>query len=198
MKVRRYTDLTGLGVWRSCSPRLSVRKNRNADNPGLLVATFLPVALTIDVEVGDPEAAARALSVIGSEDIYSSRVVFHETVHYWQQLSQGFLLRRAEEDWQRLIDYERAGQVGRDDSVSREFYREEPTLGFSAHDLQECLARFWEVVALSPNRIMRDDWISDRSSFHPDYIKANRQSTFHKRRGALPPWRDDDFRTAMM
>lgn len=161
------------------------------------MGAFLPAALTIDVEEGSPETAARALWSTSPENMYSSRIVFHEAVHYWQQFSQSFLLRLAEEDWQRLIEYERSGQRYGPGSIRREFYREEPDLGFSARDIHECLARFWEVVAFGPNRIMNEQWVSGRSSFHPDFVTANRPSSFRQEFESLVAWGSTDFLQAM-
>jgi hypothetical protein len=158
--------------------------------------TFSPVALTIDVEEGDKKTAAQALWALNTADIHSSRVIFHEAVHYWQQISQGFLLRLAEEDWQRMTELERGGPPSGNDPIRREFYRKEPKLGFSASDLQECLARFWEVIAFGPNNIMRDEWKHGRLSVHPDYVNANRSKHFFRRPGRLA-WGYDEFLSAM-
>jgi hypothetical protein len=162
------------------------------------MATFVPVALTIDFPEGRPETAAQALWTSGSADLYSSRVLFHEAIHYWQLFSQSFLLRLVAEDWHRLIEYERTGQRTVYGSIRQEFHRQEPALGFSASELHECLARFWEIVAFGPNRVMRDQWLSGRAVFHPDFITANRPAAFQRLSEGAGPWGHVDFVEAMM
>jgi hypothetical protein len=162
------------------------------------VDTFLPAALSVEADDGMPETATQALWATDPDRVYSSRVIFHEAVHYWQQLSEGFLLRLVQEDWQRLTEYERSGRPLGPGPLRREFYREESDLGFSARDIHECLARFWEVVAFGPNRIMNDQWLSGMSVFHPDFVTANRPSSFQRKFDSMAPWGPDDFIQAMI
>ena len=35
-----------------------------------------------------------------------ARMLVHETIHYWQQLSSGYLLAMAQEDWEQLLSWE--------------------------------------------------------------------------------------------
>src|SRR5215470_14567268 len=41
-----------------------------------------------------------------------SRVVLHETVHFWQYLSSAYLAEIAMEDWERLKQFEQDGTAG--------------------------------------------------------------------------------------
>lgn len=75
------------------------------------------------------------------------RIAFHEALHFWQHISQRFLLRVTEEDWQRLERYESDQTVLPPGPLKREFLQVDPAVGFSARDLLECLTRYWELTA---------------------------------------------------
>lgn len=75
------------------------------------------------------------------------RIAFHEALHFWQHISQRFLLRVTEEDWQRLERYEFDQTVLPPGPLKREFLQVDPAVGFSARDLLECLTRYWELAA---------------------------------------------------
>lgn len=100
------------------------------------------------------------------------RVLFHEAVHYWQQLSQGFLVKLADEEWARLRTYEAKGEMAGTGPVRREFERRDPRVGCSARDLHECLARYWEIIAFGPAQVIRHEWQTDREAAHPDFQQA--------------------------
>jgi hypothetical protein len=90
-----------------------------------------------------------------------ARMLVHETMHYWQQLGSSYLLAMAQEDWEQLISWEQGARpaIG----VLRGAYRRPEGLHhYSSHDLCECLARFWEVMFLSPRVVLRDAVIQAR------------------------------------
>jgi hypothetical protein len=103
------------------------------------------------------------------------RAFFHETVHFWQNLSQSFLVRLADEDWQRLLAYEETGTVPAPGEVRRAFDSRDLRAGWSARDLQECLARFWDVIAAGPNRVLEEEWEAGRAEALPDFREALRR-----------------------
>jgi hypothetical protein len=90
-----------------------------------------------------------------------SRALVHESIHYWHQLSHGYLLALAQEDWRRLLEWEQGGHPV--PGPMREHHRQpEGRYRFSAHNLSECLARFWEVLFVGPQVVLRDALIEAR------------------------------------
>jgi hypothetical protein len=83
-----------------------------------------------------------------------SRVVLHETVHYWQLLSRPFLWSMAVEDLERLAAFEDGGVVAPPGPLRCEFSRVDPSAGMSAEMLHEAVARYWDVQVLGPHRLL--------------------------------------------
>lgn len=109
-------------------------------------------------------------------DGLGSRVLIHETVHYWQQLSQGFALLLAAEEWRRLDRFEREGTVEAPGVFGRRFVERKPPHGLTARDLSESLAHFWELVAIGPHRVIESEWATGRRQAHPDHVQAYRRT----------------------
>src|ERR1700737_1217923 len=61
-------------------------------------------------------------------EIPSLRILFHETVHFWQLLSMGFLTNLAGEIWQSLLQFERISEGGVYTSLQRRFEENHPQL----------------------------------------------------------------------
>jgi len=125
----------------------------------------------IQVDGGLQSTDSTALSP-GQNSSARHRVLFHEAVHYWQQLSQGFLVKLADEEWARLKAYEEKGDMASAGPIRREFERHDPVTGCSARDLHECLARYWEIVAFGPAKVIKREWQLDRTAVHPDFQQA--------------------------
>ena len=125
------------------------------------------------------------------------RAFFHETVHFWQALSQSFLVRLADEEWQRLLAFERTGDVPALGEVRRVFERRDSEAGWSARDLHECLARFWDVVAAGPNRVLEEEWKAGRAEALPDVreVLRRRRAETASPQGA---WGKADLVTALI
>ncbi|MFE6096418.1 hypothetical protein ACFQ7M_31195 [Streptomyces massasporeus] len=159
-------------------------------------ASFSRVSLLMQVNGVLEKSDAQAVLAMRGSDLHRARIIFHETVHYWQQLSQSFLIELASEEWGRLRHFEETGQVLEIGEMRREFDRVDKDLGFSARDLHECLARFWEVVAFGAQTIISDEWQSGRKTAHPDFEEMYRQRRVELE---LPPnaWGSYDFQTAM-
>ena len=130
-------------------------------------ARFWPLSLLVDAgcepNALDPSGLWPSAPADGTV-----RGLFHETVHFWQSLSQSFLVRLADEDWQRLLACERTGTVPAPGAVGRVFDSRDSGIGWSARDLHECLARFWDVIAAGPNRVLKEEWDAGRADALPD------------------------------
>lgn len=159
-------------------------------------ASFCPVSLLIDADCDpsslDPASLWPAASLDGS-----GRVLFHEAVHYWQGLSQSFLVRLAAEDWQRLETYERTGTVLGPGDVRRAFDDPGLSADWSARDLHECLARFWDVIATGPRQVLEEEWAAGRSTALRDLREIHRR---RQSEGSVPPggWDGEDLMRALL
>lgn len=83
-----------------------------------------------------------------------SRVVFHEATHYWQQLSQTYLLMVAAEDWDRLQTFVETGRADEAGHLNRTFRKTYLEQGFSALDLAECASRYWDILNIGPHNLV--------------------------------------------
>jgi len=72
--------------------------------------------------------------------------VLHETVHYWQHISSGFLALLAEEEWNRLIAFESEGELRKPGPIRHRFVEEAGEYNLSAQDFHESAARYWEFM----------------------------------------------------
>jgi hypothetical protein len=140
-----------------------------------MTATFSRLSLLIQVASQAEESDRLALRLGAALDLRRARMIFHEAVHYWQQLSQGFLLRLADEEWQRMKNFERSGKVLAMGPIGQEFAHRYADIGFSARDLHECLARFWEVAAFTPRAIIDEELRTQRVEAHSDFREADRR-----------------------
>jgi hypothetical protein len=120
------------------------------------MARFVAISLIIDVEPGEE------FLVLG-EDLpppptshAQRRWMYHETLHLWQQASAAFLIRCTEADWVRMRQYEQGGDLQRENAIATEYFRVDPEATFSAIDLQECLARYWELQAFDPLTVLTE------------------------------------------
>jgi hypothetical protein len=159
-------------------------------------ARFWPDSLLVEVEDEACPLDASALAP-GRWVAVENRPLFHEAVHYWQQISQSFLVGLAAENWERLLNYEHRGEVTSPGPVAEEFNRVYPTLDASAKDLHECLARFWDVVAVGPRRVVETEWKTRRALALPDVVTLYRMN----RAGAAADadtWGEEDFNFAMI
>ena len=74
-----------------------------------------------------------------------SRRLLHESLHYWQQLSQGYLFLLAEEDWADFIEREKTGKNPGEGLRRKHFKQGDGRHGFSAWNISESLTQFWEM-----------------------------------------------------
>ncbi len=85
-----------------------------------------------------------------------SRRVFHESIHYWQHISEGFLTLLAEEEWSRLCAFEDSNDMRRPGPIRQAFVHESGEYGLSPQDLHEAVARYWEFMCLGPRVLFSD------------------------------------------
>jgi hypothetical protein len=90
-------------------------------------------------------------------DIPLLRVYAHEFLHFWQLLSHGFFANMALSEWSDLIQFENTHVVGKPSKIYSEFYRVDVETGYSAYDIVECLARYWDIHILGPEKLR--EWI---------------------------------------
>lgn len=162
-----------------------------------MFAVFSPVSLLIDVDEEPWELDAHVLSIPADSRARHSRAIFHETVHYWQHLAHGFLVHLTQEEWGRLVAYERQGEMLGPSVLRQEFDRKDSHLNCSARDIHECLARFWDVFVFGPHLLLNLEWKERRRAVLPDFATAYRQA--RREAGFLEgAWGGEDFATAML
>lgn len=117
-------------------------------------ATLNRVSLVteVDSEYCDPDV--RHFLDPAHHDPGLSRVLIHEAVHYWQQLSQMNLLAVAAEDWARLRVFRSTGSVPPPGPLRGAFRTPHAAVGFSAHDLAESAARYWDLLNVGPHNLV--------------------------------------------
>ena len=117
---------------------------------------FCHVSMLIDLDFESWTPALAAYTKTSTYFPRRSRTLVHESIHYWQQLSQGYLLRLAEEDWKRMLEWERNGGPASVGPYRAHYYEPEGRHGFTAYQLCECFARFWEVLRAGPAKVLAD------------------------------------------
>lgn len=112
--------------------------------------SYIPVSMVVDV--GEQWALPNIFALTGPKDWRPSlsRVIFHESIHYWQYIGHSHLINLIEEDWSRLKHFERTGEILPPGRLRTLFFQRVEETGFSTQDLVEAHARFWDVQALGP------------------------------------------------
>lgn len=136
-----------------------------------MTSAFRGFSALIDVDFDWYAADPKVLRHPAAHQPADSRVVFHETVHYWQQVGQGFPAKLVEEDWERLQHFEAAGALDEVGKYRREFMCKHAGHGFSVHDLHESLARFWDVHVIGPHRVLELEFADPRRRLD-DFFRA--------------------------
>jgi hypothetical protein len=111
---------------------------------------FSRISLVIDLAKDWYEPDTLVLREPAKYESLRSRMVMHETLHWWQQLGHGFMTWLAMEDWQRLTEFESTNTVPVPGPRIREFVRKNELLGFSPWTLNESLTRFWDMHICGP------------------------------------------------
>ena len=84
------------------------------------------------------------------------RVLYHESVHFWQVLASGYLGNLIASEWSRVDHFEKTGEI-RPQSDAARAHTERDSFPFSAYELVECWARYWDVHTRSPARIVDEE-----------------------------------------
>lgn len=87
------------------------------------------------------------------------RVLYHETIHFWQFLSSAYLANLVQAEWLRLRAFEDSGRWPPVDEAVAALGRTAVGRPFSAMELLECWARYWDVHTRHPGRILREEGI---------------------------------------
>lgn len=157
---------------------------------------FYRLSLLVDVPTLPSPDALWAYDRGGA--LLSDRVFFHETVHYWQQLCQPFLVSLAGEEWAQLRVLESLGNVTEPGPFQRRFQERRNPYELSARDLHEMLARFWEVVAFGPRTVIENDLQFRRRRVHRDYMEASRRERHALGAGDPSVWTPYDLTEALL
>jgi tetratricopeptide (TPR) repeat protein len=98
---------------------------------------------------------------------------FHEVLHFWQTLSEGFVTNVALAEWMDLLAWE--GGLEPPNSTAalrREFIRVHADLGFSSWNLHEALCRFWDIHVIGAARLLDPEWgLQPITSASEDFMK---------------------------
>lgn len=97
------------------------------------------------------------------------RVLYHESVHFWQFLSSGYIANLVAGEWNRLNHFERTDEIIPQSKFLTDYSRRIEGNPFSAYELVECWARYWDVHTRSPERIIRKERIK---MHHPEPLEA--------------------------
>jgi hypothetical protein len=88
-----------------------------------------------------------------------SRVLYHESIHFWQFLSSGYVANLIGGEWDRFKQYERTGEILPQGELLQNYSIRKEGLPFSSAELVECWARYWDVHTRSPAQIIREEGI---------------------------------------
>ncbi len=87
------------------------------------------------------------------------RMLYHESLHFWQLLSSAYLANAIQDEWLRLLEFEQTGHLPPVSEFVSKMSERRPGEPFSAHELMECWARYWDVHTRSPARTIEEDQI---------------------------------------
>jgi hypothetical protein len=87
------------------------------------------------------------------------RVLYHESLHFWQFLASGYLANLVAEEWQRLFKFRQTGEIGDLSPEVIAYRNKSENRPFSAAELVECVARYWDVHTRSPAKIIEEEKI---------------------------------------
>jgi hypothetical protein len=85
-----------------------------------------------------------------------ARVLFHESLHFWQVAASSCVAWVVVDEWQRVIEFESTGKVMEPSPRVRAFMTKAAGEPFSALDLFECWTRYWDLHTRSPAKALED------------------------------------------
>ncbi|MDJ0969157.1 MAG: hypothetical protein QNJ06_04595 [Kiloniellales bacterium] len=122
-----------------------------------MASRYLPVNASVYLDFAPSAYSLEAFFNPKTFHPRQSRVLFHETVHFWQYLNSGYLMRLVEEDWSRLTHFENTGEFLSAAPCRRHYMTPDETHGMSPRDLVEVFARFWDVQVIGPPELIAMD-----------------------------------------
>jgi hypothetical protein len=125
------------------------------------------------ITVGSAERLAPTVQVLLEPARYAprvSRLIFHEAIHFWQHVGSGYLAAIAAEEWARLKAFERQGQSAAPGPRRVAFVSRVSQSGFSARDLHEALARFWDVHVIGPALLLELEFADPARQFPGEFV----------------------------
>lgn len=87
------------------------------------------------------------------------RVLYHESLHFWQFLASGYMANLINEEWIRLLHFENTSEILPTSEYVENYYTQKHNDPFSACELVECWARYWDVHTRSPAEIIKEEGI---------------------------------------
>lgn len=85
------------------------------------------------------------------------RVLYHESIHFWQLFSSAYVGNLLADDWSRLQHFRSTGEIKPLGPEARQYDTPTAGLPFSSRELLECWARFWDVHTRGPEAIIHDE-----------------------------------------
>jgi hypothetical protein len=104
------------------------------------------------------------------------RILYHESIHFWQFLASGYLANIIAAEWRRVEAFRDHGTVAEPSPGMRAFRQRAAGAPFSAYELCECWARFWDVHTRNPETIMNEESLQLTGAVSPlgyGYAGAN-------------------------
>ena len=85
------------------------------------------------------------------------RLLIHESIHFWQFFSSGYLANLLADDWLRVKKFNDEKIVAATAGNVEKHFKKENGYPFSASELTECWARYWDVHTRNPREILQED-----------------------------------------
>jgi hypothetical protein len=126
---------------------------------------YLSGTLTVNADAPEDWQAAEELPfwTDPNNDAWGTklcRVLYHESVHFWQFLSSAYIANLVAEEWSRLVRYEKTGVLLPASESRKRHGQTREGEPFSPSELAESWARYWDVHTRSPARIVREEGIA--------------------------------------
>ncbi|MCU7549929.1 hypothetical protein OCK74_12425 [Chitinophagaceae bacterium LB-8] len=120
-----------------------------------------------------PVAAPESWSIDGLDAFYKDpnhpewggticRILYHESIHFWQFFSSGYLANLLAEDWIRVKKFDEEKVITPTKGHIEKHFTKADSYPFSAAELTECWARYWDVHTRSPLQIIQEDEVLSR------------------------------------
>lgn len=109
------------------------------------------------------------------------RPLIHETFHFWQLLCSPYLARLISTERTRLEAFESFGAIPPPNDYRERFTAVDPELGFSAEQLLESWARFWEIQVQTPLYLLQQESIRAEDVQEGIWKIADPESPFYKK-----------------